>query len=248
MVKANDSVSSYMHNEAKPFEKGLLPRNHKFSANDVIMLTLQPRGSGDFFGAHTLPNHKDATSIEARVLSTGPKYIDVALPLGKFEAAFGPAPNNHGPSGKGDSNLRLRADRFFSNIPYVRGVAAISKLTSLPKKVTPDAADSKKEVISLDSTIRQLILSTYTFMDPSSPRYQDPIFCNIADLNKLIAKPPLPNSASLASQALGLIQSSSRFRKFNSSQMKAIGAALTRRVTLIQGPPGKFLFFLITYV
>jgi len=228
-----------MQSEALPFERGLLSKNHKFSANDVVILTLQPRGSGDFFGAHTLPNNKLAVSIEARVLNTGPTYVDVALPMGSFEVAFGPAPNNRGPSGKGDPNLRIRVDRFFSNVPYMRGVAAISKLTSLPKTVIQsDASEPKKETISMDSIIRKLILTTYTFTDPSSARYQDPTFCNIADLNRLISKPPLPNSASLASQAMALIQSSSRFRKFNSSQMKAIGAALTRRVTLIQGPPG----------
>jgi hypothetical protein len=114
----------------------------------------------------------------------------------------------------------------------MRGVAAISKLTSLPKTVIQsDASEPKKETISLDSIIRKLILTTYSFTDPSSARYQDPTYCNIADLNRLISKPPLPNSASLASQAMALIQSSSRFRKFNPSQMKAIGAALTRRVT-----------------
>lgn len=237
LVKAFDSVSSCNHDSVASHKQGSLPNNHKFTANDVIMLTLQPRGSGDFFGTHTLPNSKDSTSVEARVLNTGPNYIDVALSLGTFEAAFGPAPNNQGPSGKGDPNIRLRADRFFSNIPYMREVAALTMLTSIPA-IVPDAASMEKVTIRLDSTIRQLILSTYTFTDPSSPRYQDPTYCDIGNLSRLIAKPPLPNSAALANQAIGLIQSNSRFRNFNTAQLNAIRAALTRRVTLIQGPPG----------
>ena len=101
-MKASDSVSSYMHSEALPFERGLLSKNQKFSTNDVVMLTLQPRGSGDFFGAHTLPNNKLAVSIEARVSNTGTTYM--------------------------------------------RGVAAISKLSSLPLTVIQsDASDPKKE-------------------------------------------------------------------------------------------------------
>ena len=27
-----------------------LPANHKFSSNDVVVITLQPRGTGDFLG------------------------------------------------------------------------------------------------------------------------------------------------------------------------------------------------------
>jgi hypothetical protein len=109
-VKASDSVSSYMQSEALPFERGLLSKKHKFSANDVVMWTLQPRGGGDFFGAHTLPNNKLAVSIEARVLNIDPTYVDVALPMVTFEVAFGPAPNTRGPSGKGGPNLRIRVD------------------------------------------------------------------------------------------------------------------------------------------
>lgn len=157
--------------------KPILPPNHKFSQNDVIMLTLQPDGTGDFFDRDTMPTNTDvATSIEARVLNTGPTYIDVAIPGGQFETKFGPAPNNKGPSGKGNPKMRLRADRYFSNVPYTRMVGALSQLTSIGSN------DNSSGGGSVDESIRQAILTTFAYKDPSSPLYQDLEACNMQEI------------------------------------------------------------------
>lgn len=189
-----DASSKQQRNPAENF----LPPNHKFSSNDVIMLTLQPRGSGDFFDKNTLPTSSAAVSVEARVLNTGPSYVDVALPGGAFEAAFGPAPNNVGPSGKGDPRMRLRADRFFSNVPYSRMVAALSQLTSIPenkkaksKEIPPSgndrvSQDSKQYGnICMDEMLRETILSTFSFSDPSSFLFHDTDACDLRELVRI---------------------------------------------------------------
>jgi hypothetical protein len=161
-----------------------LPPNHKFSANDVIMITLQPQGSGDFFNVMSLPTN--GLSIEARVLNSGPTYIDIAVPNGSFEAAFGPAPNNYqGP--KGDSKMRLRADQFFSNIPYQRMVTALAQLTAIPDRkdastISPDGDNDVKDThqrISMDELLREVILSTHAYSDPFSAYYNDGDFCDL---------------------------------------------------------------------
>ncbi len=60
--------------------------------------------------------------------------------------------------------------------------------------------------------------------------------------SRKIAQPPLPNSSQLANQVLGYLQSNPHnlFPQFNGPQLSAIGAALTRRLTMIQGPPGTY--------
>lgn len=103
LVKAKDATSVYQSDDEEQTIQWSLPPNHKFSNNDVILLTLQPQGSGDFFDPYNLPTSSNAVSVEGRVISTGPTYIDIALSGGAFEAAFGPAPNNVGPSGRGVS-------------------------------------------------------------------------------------------------------------------------------------------------
>lgn len=223
-----------------------LPPNHKVSTNDVIMLTLQPAGSGDFFGPSTLPTGKDATTVECRVLNTGPTYVDVAIPGGSFEAAFGPAPNNVGSAGRGDRSMRLRVDRYFSNVPYERMVAALGQITALPEraKQPPQKNDhnnnaKKKEMdIQMDEVLRDAIVSTYRHGEEGAETMEQA--CDIGDLCRKLARPPLPNSAQLAKQALDFMQSdrAAQFPQFNEPQLTAIGAALTRRLTMIQGPPG----------
>ena len=235
---ANDSNINY------------LPPNHKISTNDVIMLTLQPAGSGDFFGPSTLPTAKDATSVECRVLNTGPTYVDVAIPGGSFEAAFGPAPNNVGSTGRGDRNMRLRADRYFSNVPYERMVSALGQMTALPERAKQmpqkngnnnnnnNKNAKKKEMdIQMDEVLRDAIVSTYRHGEEGADLEQP---CDVGDLCRKLARPPLPNSLQLAKQALDFMQSdrAAQFPEFNEPQVTAIGAALTRRLTMIQGPPG----------
>lgn len=214
-----------------------LPPNNKFSQNDVIMLTLQPGGTGDFFSHTTMPtNSGAATTIEARVLNTGPSYVDIALLGGKFESIFGPAPNNRGPSGKGDPKMRLRADRYFSNVPYTRMVGALSQLTSIDGGNTN--GDSNQRV---DDSIRQAILASFEYDDPSNPSFQDAETCNLQELSRQLSKPPLRDSTKLTNEVLNYLQSdhpSNQFARFNGPQLSCIGAALTRKLTMIQGPPG----------
>lgn len=182
LVKSSDATSIYSTDqESEEGQRRSLPQNSKFSQNDVIMVTMQPAGVGDFFGRSSMPTNKDAISLEARVLATGPSYVDVAIPGGKFEATFGPAPNNIGPSGKGNKNMRLRADRYFSNVPYNRMVEALGQVTTVPEKKSKDETangkeDAKKEANtrkSVDNVIRQVILSSFAYGDKESPMYGD---------------------------------------------------------------------------
>lgn len=178
LVKSFDATSTYSpaENEKEKIstktQTSILPPNHKFSQNDVIMLTLQPDGTGDFFGRNTMPtNTEEAVAIEARVLNTGPYYIDVAIPGGKFESKFGPAPNNKSESGKGNPNMRLRADRFFSNVPFNRMVGALGQLTAIDT-----------DNLEIDDTIRQTILATFDYNDPSNALFRDLEACNLHEL------------------------------------------------------------------
>ena len=158
-------------NKPSPF-----PPNHKFSRNDVIVMSLQPRGTGDFLGTSSLPTTKDAVLVEARVLNIGPYYLDVAIPAGKFATAFGPASNNQGEEGRGDPNLRLRVDRFFSDVPFKRMVAALGQLTSVPeqqqqpqqkqRELLPSSnADKRVGGFRMDNLLKDAILSTFAIND-----------------------------------------------------------------------------------
>ncbi len=151
------------------------------------MLTLQQAGPGDFFGSTSTPTNKDAIAVEARVLNTGPTYIDVAINGGAFEANFGPAPNNWGTSGKGDKNMRLRVDRYFSNVPYNRMVAAIGQLTAVESKEAGDgASSSKNRGAGVDESIRQTFLSTFAYGNPASPMYGDVEACKLNELVSIL--------------------------------------------------------------
>lgn len=248
LVKAKDATSTFsLDKEMEDDGRKGLPQNSKFSQNDVVMLTMQP-ANGDFSGSSSTPTNKDATSIEARVLGTGPTYVDVAIQGGRFEATFGPAPNNFGPSGQGDKNIRLRIDRYFSNVPYNRMVEAIGQLTTIPPKKTKEEIALLKEAAhkdsshrrSVDGVIRQTILNSFAFSNEESPMCGDLEASKLNDLAKQIAKPPLQDSSKLTNQVLGYFQSNPQqlFSPFNGPQLSAIGAALTRKLTMIHGPPG----------
>lgn len=195
LVKAVDATTTFEDPEDETNKsRKMLPPNHKVSNNDVILLTLQPAGSGDFFNPNNLPASTTAISVEGRVISTGPTYIDVALAGGAFEAAFGPAPNNVGAAGPGDSRMRLRLDRFFSNVPYTRMVGAVTQLSSIPDrtKATPDLAsddasnDGKKDSeetphakIAMDDIFKEVIISTHAFTDPESQLFHEIESCDL---------------------------------------------------------------------
>jgi hypothetical protein len=165
LTKAKDATS-YSKSIGK---LNSLPDNHKFSQSDVIVLTLQPLGSGDFMGPESMPLSDEATILEARVLNVGPTYLDISIPGGKFEEAFGPAPNNYGPLGKGDPNMRLRVDRFFSDVSYRRMVQALSQATTISNPNSEiEASKKSKDIldeISVDEDLRQIITATF---DPLS--------------------------------------------------------------------------------
>ena len=124
----------------------LLPSNNKFSKNDVILLSLQPLGSGDYFDPNNLPISTSAIKIEARVVNRGPTYIDIAIQNGLFDGTFGTTTSttttngnnssNNNNSNNKNTNIRLRADRFFSNIPYLRMVDAITRISAIPERIT----------------------------------------------------------------------------------------------------------------
>lgn len=172
-----------------------LPPNHKFSNNDVIVLTEQPQGSGDFFTAQTLPISDTAITVEAVALSLGPTYIDLAMAAGCFDAAFGLPGNDL--SGQGNKRLRLRADRFVSNIPYQRMVAALSQLSAVPdnsKKATSSSSSStainthKEKItsaIGMDEVLKDVILSTYAYTDAAGPLFGETDVCNLEEMVRL---------------------------------------------------------------
>jgi len=257
LVKAKDAT--YVYSPEEPDDRvsavvPFMPPNSKFSNNDVILLTLQPQGSGDLYDPNSSPTSSTATSIEGRVIATGPTYVDIATSGGAFEAAFGPAPNNIGPSGQGDPRMRLRADRFFSDVPYTRMVAALSVLTAVPDR-TKDGSDdvlaaddstdgngggSSHSKICMDELLKEAIISSHAFTDPTSPLFHDLDAVDLQNIDKLVSKPPMPNSIKLANQVLAYIQKNPHnlFNPMNGPQLAAIGAALTRKLTMIQGPPG----------
>mmetsp|Transcript_23448 Transcript_23448/g.65080 ORF Transcript_23448/g.65080 Transcript_23448/m.65080 type:complete len:1077 (-) Transcript_23448:2841-6071(-) len=263
LVKAKDATTNV---EGKGGQQ-ILPPNNKFSKNDVILLTLQPMGTGDFFDPRHLPTSSSATKVEARVLNRGPTYIDVAINAGAFEANFGPAPNNEGPSGRGDPAMRLRADRFFSSIPYERMVEALTRISSIPERdsqpssegIGQEREDSKQNKktkagnnksngnfpysnICMDDLLRETVISSHAFTDPSNPMFHDVDSVDLVALDRRLAQPPMPSSVKLGNQVLNYVQSNSgvgkAFKPLNAPQLAAIGAALTRKLTLIQGPPG----------
>lgn len=120
--------------------------------------------------------------------------------------------------------------------------------------------------IQMDPLIREAILSTHAFTDRNSPLRGDPEVCRLDELvralNNLpaissslnafvlcvssgwldlqsyqLSRPPMGTSAKLAGQVMAHMASQFPY-EFNAPQRTAIEAALTRRMTLIQGPPG----------
>uniref|UniRef100_A0A7S2KQ23 AAA+ ATPase domain-containing protein n=1 Tax=Skeletonema marinoi TaxID=267567 RepID=A0A7S2KQ23_9STRA len=249
LEKSLDATTTYFQSDDSPVDTrgrpSPLPANHKFSANDVIVITLQPRGTGDFLGVSSLPTNKDAVLVEARVLNIGPSYVDVAIPAGRFSTAFGPASNNVGDEGKGDPSLRVRVDRFFSDVPFKRMAAALGQLTSVPQQngevpVSNPKFDKRVGGFQMDNLLKEAILSTFAIKDETNILLDGIENPSLGDLPKKLAKPPLPASIQWADQVMAYIKAnpSQLFPVYNEPQLTAIRSALTRRLTLIQGPPG----------
>jgi len=248
LEKSLDATTTYFQSDDSPVDTrgrpSPLPANHKFSANDVIVITLQPRGTGDFLGVSSLPTNKDAVLVEARVLNIGPSYVDVAIPAGKFSTAFGPASNNVGDEGKGDPSLRVRVDRFFSDVPFKRMAAALGQLTSVQQNgevpVSNPKFDKRVGGFQMDNLLKEAILSTFAIKDETNILLDGIENPSLGDLPKKLAKPPLPASIQWADQVMAYIKAnpSQLFPVYNEPQLTAIRSALTRRLTLIQGPPG----------
>lgn len=132
LSKALDSTTN-LELSPSSSQPQLLPPNNKFSTNDVVLLTWQPLGSGDIFDARNLPTSGTAISTEARVVATGPTYVDLALPAGMMEATFGGT--SLVDDGISDlAALRLRVDRFFSDVPYRRMVEAVTCMSTIPNR------------------------------------------------------------------------------------------------------------------
>ena len=270
LQKADDATTKfYTDNNRELYPTSPLPSNHKFSRNDVIVLTLQPSGTGDFLSATSLPTNPDALMLEARVLNVGPTYIDVAVSPGQFSRVFGPASNNVGEEGRGDPKLRVRVDRFFSDVPFRRMVAALGQLTAVPENNGKHVEEKRVGGFQMDNLLKDLIISTLTRDDDINDTIDDwddnalrelvsasvqSVFYKVEpdisylyyfDLqSKKLAKPPLPSSVQLTNQVMSYIDANPNdiFPRYNEPQMTAIRAALTRRMTMIQGPPGKLLF------
>ncbi|GAX29384.1 hypothetical protein FisN_16Hh176 [Fistulifera solaris] len=230
--KAADATTLYTPpDENSAAQARYLPPNHKFAINDVILLTLQPSGSGDFFSINSLPTSETAISVEARVLNMGPTYLDIVVPAGSFPAAFGAAPNDYA-AGEPNRESRIRVDRFFSNVPYQRMVSALSMLTNIPAK----ASEPKEKLdpafdMHMDHVLREVILQTFSGREGPN---------RVQELINLVSKPAMGNSIATARLIIKYIKSNSKgtFPTFNTPQLMAVEAALTQRLTLIHGPPG----------
>jgi len=221
LTKAPDASTVYSNDEES---SRLLPPNHRFASNDVIMLTLQPNGSGDVFNTDALPTSSTAVTLEARTLNTGPTYVDIAVARGLVEATFG------------DGHFRLRVDRFFSSVPYDRMVAALTSFTAVPENREETAPGSVvKSGPGIDELLKETIIDTFL---KSSGEVQ--ANNNEQELAKRLSKPPLPTSVDLAREVLSYIRGnpSGVFRRFNTPQLKAIENALSSRLSMIHGPPG----------
>lgn len=181
LQKAADATTTFYTDDNRD-NPSPLPTNHKFSRNDVIVLTLQPTGTGDFLTAASLPTNPDAVLLEARVLNIGPTYLDVAVTSGQYTRVFGPASNNNGEEGRGDPKLRVRVDRFFSDVPFSRMVAALGQLTAVPENKKVD--DKRIGGFQMDNLLKELILSTFTKGDGESLEGSDDF--SLGDLVSLL--------------------------------------------------------------
>jgi len=244
-TKAQDASSISKKSSDHPgYHK--LPSACQLAKNDVVIITHQPNGSGDFFGAERLPIDEEITTIEGRVLNRGPTYVDIAFVGGAMVTIFGISAEEKQKASK----LRVRLDRFFSNVPYTRMVSGLNQLTGIERRhaFSPKDTDEKEHLfskIAMDPLLRDIILHSFV---PSSPElslsgngviaFDDKQ--KIYDFAKRCAKPPLRNSVAMTNEVLQYMQSNPHhlFPVWNQPQLNAIGAALTRRLTLLQGPPG----------
>ena len=137
--------------------------------------------------------------------------------------------------------MRLRVDRFFSDVPFRRMVAALGQLTSVPDRQQQQEGgnpthDTRVGGFQMDALLKEAILSTFAIKDDTA---LDEGMSNptLGELPKKLAKPPLPTSNAMADTVMAYIRSNPNnlFPQYNEPQYTAIRSALTRRLTLIQG-------------
>ena len=83
--------------------------------------------------------------------------------------------------------MRLRVDRYFSNVPYNRMVAAIGQLTAVESREEADGVSSKNRGADGDESIRQTFLSTCAYGNPASPMYGDVEACKLNELVSILS-------------------------------------------------------------
>ena len=156
LEKSLDATTTFFATSTRPENSSILsplPPNHKFSRNDVIVIvvSLQPRGTGDFLGTSSLPTIKDAVRVEARVLNVGTTYLGVAISSGKFLTSFGPASNNI-------KRMVTALGSFVTSVPeqqqHQQGTAVAS-----PKY------GKRVGGFQMDTMLKEAILSTFAVKD-----------------------------------------------------------------------------------
>jgi hypothetical protein len=151
---------------------------HTFRNNDILLLTKQPHGVGDIYGARPLKDTTSTGLLEARILNQGPTYIDIVLPELLAET-------DESASSSSSSNTVYRVDQFISPVPYQRMVNALSQLTAVVSPAGTTGTNNNATSISairMDNVIREAIVSTYAFTEAASPLRGDPEVCQVAEL------------------------------------------------------------------
>ncbi|GMI10173.1 hypothetical protein TrRE_jg6569, partial [Triparma retinervis] len=191
-----------------------LPRASKFARNDIVALT-KTGGPGDYWET---PLSDGAVRAEGVVSNGGPYYVDVVLKAGEVSGTFG--------GGEGDV---FRMDRFFSDVTHARMCGAVAALTRVEDG--EDGGEGK-----IDKVIRDTILLSYAKEDGELGRgARESAGGKLDVLSKLIAKSPPQYTQPFLTAAYSTATSG---RSFNNPQLTSIAAALTRRLTIIVGPPG----------
>jgi hypothetical protein len=177
VYRLTKAAAKYNKTTTKPDNNGRL-LHHTFRNNDILLLTKQPHGVGDIYGARPLKDTTSTGLLEARILNQGPTYIDIVLPELLAET-------DESSSSSSSSNTVYRVDQFISPVPYQRMVNALSQLTAVVSPAGTTGNNNNATSISairMDNVIREAIVSTYAFTEAASPLRGDPEVCQVAEL------------------------------------------------------------------